>query len=138
MKSSETEAYAYLTITADTLTLDDITNFLGVVPDGSNWSLGDLRKVPNKLRPTYEFSRWSLSSGVSKGQPLEDHFVGLCRKMTPLADKLYSLPDEMRPMISITGWVPTLEASLVFSAGTLCEMSTFGIRLDFDLYSEND
>lgn len=137
MKSSEKDACAYLTITADTLPLDDITRFLEKAPDGSSWSLGDVRRVPNKLRPKYEFSRWSLTSGVPKGQPLEAHFVGLCQRMSPLSGKLSKLPAEMHAMISITGRVDNYDNPLFFSAGTLREIGAYGFPLDFDLYSEN-
>ena len=80
MKSSERKSYAYLTIVSNVYSLREIESFMGMKPDGSNWSKGDLRKVANKLRPRYEFSRWSLLSGLADGvsvrdQRLMDRFV---------------------------------------------------------------
>jgi hypothetical protein len=138
MRTVEKDAYAYLTITSDTQSLNDITTFLGMPPDGSSWSIGDTRKVANTLRPKYEFSRWSLNSGVSKGECLEAHFVALCLRMSPLSGKLYELPKQMKGSISITGWVEDYADQLCFSAGTLREIGGFGLPLDFDLYSENE
>jgi len=138
MRTVEKDAYAYLTITSDTLSLNDISTFLDMPPDGSSWSLGDTRKITNTLRPKYEFSRWSLSSGISKGECLEAHLVALTVRMSPLSQKLYDLPKQMNGSISITGWVEDYTDQLRFSAGTLREIGGFGLPLDFDLYSEND
>lgn len=138
MKSSEYDAYAYLTVTSGTASLADITGYFGIEPDGSSWSKGDTRKVPNTLRPSYEFSRWSLVSGVDKGKPLELHLAALCERMLPLNEKLRGLPTAMRAVIASTGWVNDYQDPIVFRAHTLKEIGMFGIPFDFDLYSEND
>ncbi|MDU8926830.1 DUF4279 domain-containing protein [Alisedimentitalea sp. MJ-SS2] len=137
MRSCETDAYAYLTITSKTHPLDDITLHMRVSPDRRSWSKGDDRHVPNRLRPKYEFSRWSLASGVSEGEGLNAHFAGLCRRMEPLRQQLKTLPNGMNAYISCTGWAVSDTDSVQFEAGVLRDIGGFGMSFDFDLYSEN-
>ena len=79
-----------------------------------------------------------MKSGVAEGQPLEEHFVSLHQRMSPFTDKLLNLPNQMRAMISITGWVENDKSPLHFSAGALCDISSYGIRLEFDIYYDED
>ncbi len=136
-ESAEKRAYAYLRVTSETLTLPEISNYFEIQPDRKSWSIGDFRSTRGATHLRYEFSCWSLSSGVANGATLEVHLSSLFNRIEPFHEKIDELPAHMSASISTTGWLAGPNEPVVFTAGTLRQFGIVGLSVDFDLYFDD-
>lgn len=132
--SAERDSYAYFKITSD-LPLSSIERYLGIVSDGLCWSKGDRRPSNYSI---YNFSRWTMQSGIERGQPIDKHLKALWRRLSPLRDQIIHLPAEMNRQICCVGCFDTHLDDLQISAGHFAAAHSFGVTIDFDFYFEND
>ena len=132
--SAERDSYAYFTITSSG-SLQQIEDCMGTSGDGNCWSKGD-RRPSNKS--TYAFSRWSMLSGVERGQPIEDHLQALWRRLSVHREQIIRLPDHMFRSVSCVGVFNTRHAKLEISAGHFATAAYFGVTLDCDFYFDEE
>lgn len=64
------------------------------------WSNGDQR--PSK-RGHYDFSRWSVLSGVERGISIDEHLQALWRRLLDYREKIILLPEDMHRSVPCAG-----------------------------------
>ena len=134
MANNNLDFRAYFTITSQ-LPLKDITKHIGVDPDDRSWSNGDLR-LPSQ-HSIYAFSRWSLSSGIQIGAPLDEHLKSLWSRMAPFRKQICNRPADMNAHIACTGTFQTKSETILLSAGHFSTAAYYKIVIDFDFYFED-
>ncbi|MEL6643793.1 MAG: DUF4279 domain-containing protein [Pseudomonadota bacterium] len=132
--SVERDSYAYFTITSSQ-SLEKIEAQMGFAGDGLCWSNGDLR--PSN-RGTYDFSRWSLLSGVERGDPIDEHLRALWRRLSGLRELIIQLPEEMNPSVSCVGHFASHFDKVQISSGHFATAAYYRANLDFDYYFDDD
>lgn len=131
--SAERDSYAYFTITSSQ-SLEKIVSHMGVVGDGRCWSNGDPR--PSN-RGNYDFSRWSLLSGVERGKPIDEHLQALWRRLSDLREPIIRLPKEMNRSVPCVGHFVSHFDKVQISSGHFSTAAYYGVNLDCDFYFDD-
>ena len=131
--SVEYQSYAYFTVVSSQ-PLSAIEDRIGIAGDGKCWSIGDLR--PSQ-KGTYDFSRWSMNSGVGRGRPIDEHLESLWRRLSPYRDQIVGLPPEMYRAVPCVAWFASAKDTFQISSGHFVTVAEFGARFDFDFYFDD-
>ena len=127
---TERGSFAYFTITSSR-TLRDIEAYMGVAGDGRCWSIGDPR--PNKIT-IYDYSRWSMLSGVEHGRPIEEHLRSLWRRMSDIRELISQLPKDMNRSVACVGHFNSHFDQFEISSGHFATAAYYHAKLDCDFY----
>lgn len=133
LMSAENDSYAYFTIVSSQ-PLSFIESHLGFSGDGKCWSIGDTRPSGNGV---YDFSRFSLLSGVDRGRPIEEHLQSLWRRMSKYRAQIISLPREMTRTVPCVASFASHRDVVQLSAGHFSTAAYFGAQLDCDFYFDD-
>ncbi len=132
--SAERDSYAYFTITTSG-PLDQIESLMGMAGDGRCWSKGDTR--PSN-KGTYDFSRWSMLSGIERGKPIDDHLKALWRRLSVHREQIIRLPDYMERGVFCVGVFNTRHDKFQIASGHFATAAYFGVTLDCDFYFDDE
>ena len=131
---AERNSYAYFKVKS-ALPLRQIESHLGGLGDGRCWSIGD-KRANNKSR--YQFSEWSLLSGIERGRPVDEHLQSLWRRMSKYREKIIQLPLDMERSVACVGHFDTHRDKFQVSCGHFKTAAYYRVKLDWDFYFCDD
>lgn len=132
--SAERDSYAYFTIISSQ-SLARIEHHMGASGDGRCWSNG--YQSPSKIG-NYQFSRWSLLSGVERGRPIDEHLQALWRRLSVYREQIIQLPKDMERSVPCVGHFSSHFDPFQISSGHFATATYNGLNLDCDFYYDDD
>ena len=132
--SVERDSYAYFTITSSH-SLEKIESHMGASGEGRCWSNGDQR--PSN-RGHYDFSRWSMLSGVERGKSIDEHLQGLWRRLSDYRENIILLPEDMHRSVPCVGYFASHFDKVQISSGHFATAAYYRVNLDCDFYFDDE
>ena len=117
---------ASLRIASDTLSVEEISDRLGLRPTSARSQEGERT-----------FTVWMYDAGLSPREPVEDHVVILLERLRDCADALRGISETANVEIWVSFSPGPRQRSAVIDARTLQAMASFGIDLVVDTYPAN-
>ncbi len=127
--------FAYLNITGYGPSLD-ITKRIGIEPD-EEWSEGDVWKEGHPYNSKRFFTFWKLNSGLLETEDLNLHIEELLRQIKRKRSEIQSLVCDYEVKITCVSY-NTQSFGFELDFDLQRQLTSFGIRLEFDFYNNCD
>jgi len=109
---------------------------MGPTGDSSSWCIGQVRKPP--AQGQYPFSRWSLPSGIEKGEPIETHLQSLWRRVSTYHAQVVGLANTMKGYIAGVGYFKSHRDKFAISSGHFATTAYYQLNFDFNFYFDDN
>jgi hypothetical protein len=126
------EFYARLGIYSPTLTIDQISSFIGLKCDRSQ-TKGDLQRPHGIIH--IQNNSWFIFSQLPRDAPLEDHVNNVLERVSSVVDKIRIVADQSGNDVELSCVIHSKDKSpLNFTKETIAAICRMGASIDIDLY----
>lgn len=124
------ERYVEVTIFSETLTANEISNYLELQPDHS-WAPGDLRGKSGLVERNHG---WRINSQLPTTTDVELQVTATLKRLCDVADKFQKLPEDLDKQLRCIIYSTNANSGIYFSLEVVRAAAELGLSLDVDIF----